>query len=299
MKKTKIADLSELTLLKPAGALVANVDLVLIRYSEDKVSVLYGRCHHRGALLADGYIDGENLICGVHGWDYRYDSGISEYANDQALKKFQSWVEGSTIYVDEDEIALWEKENPQAYDRNDYLGQYQEIHQNIEEPFTAQIQSLAKHGLSKVGHHGPVAAMGVLRSELPRWEDLQIQTAQLATLPLSDQAKVKTQLVIGPSAKKPLVLDIPLFVSDMSFGALSKEAKTALSMGAEKSGTAICSGEGGMLPEESAANSRYMYELASAKFGFQMELMERCRPFILRLAKGQRQALAVTYLEPR
>ena len=63
-------------------------------------------------------------------------------------------------------------------------------------------------------------------------------------------------------------LDIPLFVSDMSFGALSKEAKIALSMGAELAGTGICSGEGGMLPEEQANNSRYFYELASGKFGF-------------------------------
>jgi hypothetical protein len=33
-------------------------------------------------------------------------------------------------------------------------------------------------------------------------------------------------------------------------------------MGAEKAGTGICSGEGGMLPEEQGANSRYLYELA-------------------------------------
>ena len=60
MKKIKIADLSELNDREPAYALVANVDLVIIRY-DDEVSVFYGRCHHRGALLADGYIDGENL----------------------------------------------------------------------------------------------------------------------------------------------------------------------------------------------------------------------------------------------
>ena len=60
----------------PVYALVANVDLVVIRF-DDQVSMFYGRCQHRGALLADGYIDGANLVCGVHGWDYRYDTGIT------------------------------------------------------------------------------------------------------------------------------------------------------------------------------------------------------------------------------
>ena len=77
---------------KPEAALVANTDLVVIKY-DDQVSVLYGRCHHRGAMLADGHIDGDNLICGVHGWDYRYRSGISEYENDQRLPVFSAWIE--------------------------------------------------------------------------------------------------------------------------------------------------------------------------------------------------------------
>lgn len=81
-----------------------------------------------------------------------------------------------------------------------------------------------------------------------------------------DDAPVATEVVIGPNAKKPLKFKIPLFVSDMSFGALSQEAKTALAMGAELAGTGICSGEGGMLADEQAANSRYFYELASGRF---------------------------------
>ena len=116
--------------------------------------------------------------------------------------------------------------------------------------------------------------MGMALTDLPRWEDLQFVTAQLARLPKLDDEPVGTELVIGPNAKKPLVLKIPIFVSDMSFGALSEEAKVALSRGAEMAGMGICSGEGGMLPEEQAQNSHYFYELASARFGFKMELMQ-------------------------
>ena len=72
MRKESMANWNELQDRKPAYALVSNVDLVLIRYDDD-ISVLYGRCLHRGALLADGSIEGPDLICGVHQWDYGYD----------------------------------------------------------------------------------------------------------------------------------------------------------------------------------------------------------------------------------
>jgi len=148
-----------------------------------------------------------------------------------------------------------------------------------EEPTVEFIHQLANEGLSKVGHHGPMAAMGVPRKDLPSWDDIQIMVAQLARKPLMDDVPVATELVIGPEAEKPLVLDIPLFVSDMSFGALSEEAKLALAKGAEQAGTGICSGEGGMLPEEQQANSRYFYELATAKFGYNESALEKVQAF--------------------
>ncbi len=70
--------------------------------------------------------------------------------------------------------------------------------------------------------------MGVPRYQLPDWNDIQVMVAQMATKPLLENAKVGTELVIGPKSKRPLVLDTPLLVSDMSYGALSEEAKTAL-----------------------------------------------------------------------
>jgi CDGSH-type Zn-finger protein len=146
-----------------------------------------------------------------------------------------------------------------------------------EEPTVARIHALARKGLP--GHHGEMDAMGVPRNQLPYWDDIQILTAQLARKPLADDAPVATELVIGPGARRPLVLDIPLFVSDMSFGALSEEAKIALARGAEQAGTGICSGEGGSLREEREANSRYFYELASARFGWDWDLLDEVQAF--------------------
>lgn len=155
-----------------------------------------------------------------------------------------------------------------------------------EEPRVVEIHNLAKHGLSKTGHHGPVDAMGVPRDQLPHWDDIQVLAAQFAKRPQADEAAVGTELVIGPGAKKPLTLKIPLFVSDMSFGALSEEAKTAMARGAELAGTGICSGEGGMLPEEQQENTRYFYELASAKFGFEESLLTRVQAFHFKGGQG-------------
>jgi glutamate synthase domain-containing protein 2/CDGSH-type Zn-finger protein len=156
----------------------------------------------------------------------------------------------------------------------------------LEEPTVEFIHQLAREGLSKLGHHGPMTSMGVPRHALPHWDDLQIMVAQMATKPLMEDVSVGTELVIGPGARKPLELKIPLFVSDMSFGALSEEAKVALSRGAELAGTGICSGEGGMLPEEQEANSRYFYELASAGFGYKEQVLEKVQAFHFKGGQG-------------
>ena len=285
MKKIKIASIKSLEDREPAYALAAGVDLVVIKYGKE-VSVLYGRCLHRGALLSDGSIEGDNLICGLHNWDYRFDTGVSSYNNAEKLQKFSSWIKNGAVYVDEDEIAEWAKANPQPYDRDSYLGLYADVHGTPEEPYTGLIQQYAADGLEKTGHHGAVVAMGVPRTELPDWDDIQVLTAQLHRPPLLDDEPVGSNVVIGPNAQKPLKLDIPLFVSDMSFGALSEPAKVALALGAERAGTGICSGEGGMLPEEQQANRRYFYELASGRFGFSWEKLERVQAFHFKGGQG-------------
>ena len=282
-----IATWSELPDREPTDAQVAGVDLVVVRY-DDEVSVLYGRCQHRGVLLSDGHIDGQNLICGVHGWDYRYDTGISEYDNSEQLEKFTAWIDkdDDAVYVDAAEIGAWNENNPNEYDEEDSFPDFYGDPHPEKEPHTKYIQHLAQHGLEEWGHHGKVSAMGVPRTELPSWDDIQIQTAQLATTPLADDAPVDTTLTIGPGADSPLELDIPIFVSDMSFGALSEEAKVALAQGAEQAGTGIASGEGGMLPEEQEANTKYFYELASGKFGWDVDHLSKVQAFHFKGGQG-------------
>ncbi len=284
-RKTRVAAFSDLEDGEPAYALVAGVDLVVVRAGSN-VSVFYGRCLHRGVLLADGQVDGGRLVCGVHGWSYDLKTGLTPRG--KVLAGFASWVdeEADAVLVDEAEVETWQRAHPQPYQRERYLGLYADPTGTSLEPYNKRIQNLASDGLQKVGHHGPVSAMGVPLTELPRWDELQIVTAQLARKPLLDDAAVGTEVVVGPNATKPLRLEIPLLVSDMSFGALSAEAKVALATGAEMAGTGTCSGEGGMLPEEREANSRYFYELASARFGWDLDKAARCQAFHFKGGQG-------------
>ncbi|MEQ8839533.1 MAG: glutamate synthase-related protein [Acidimicrobiales bacterium] len=285
MQALEIATWSEVADREPVGVLVDGVDLVIVRF-DDNHSVLYGRCLHRGAHMADGRVDGDDLICGLHGWDYVFHTGVSSYDNRERLNKFSSWLEGDALMVDADEIATWAREHPQPFDRDAYQGEFQDPHGDPAEPHVGLIRQLADEGLDVLGHHGPVASMGVERDRLPEWDDIQFVTAQLARRPQLDDVSVGTEVVIGPNADSPLRLEIPLFVSDMSFGALSEEAKVALSRGAELAGTGICSGEGGMLPEEHAENSRYFYELASGKFGWAIEKTADVQAFHFKFGQG-------------
>lgn len=184
-------------------------------------------------------------------------------------------------YCDGTHAKLDDKEDESA-DKSDSSGS----ESTKEEPTMAYIKALAKDGLDKLGSHGEMGAMGVPIPELPRWKDIQLLAAQLATKPLMEDVSVSSELIIGQNAKKPLKLEIPLFVSDMSFGALSEEAKIALAKGAEMAGTGICSGEGGMLEEEQQSNSRYFYELASAKFGFEWEKLKNVQAFHFKGGQG-------------
>jgi glutamate synthase domain-containing protein 2 len=259
----------ELVDRRPTAARAGGIDLVVVRYG-DAHSVFSGRCQHRGALLADGHVVGDDLLCGLHGWDYRIDTGVSSYNDREHLHRFASAMRDGAVWVDEQEVRSFARRHAlrvtAATDEYHFHGS--NPHQEPEEPHVREIHELARNGLQKTGHHGPVAAMGVPRERLPQWEGLQFVTAQLAR------------------AQRPLVLDLPIFVSDMSFGALSQEAKIALARGAEIAGTATCSGEGGMLSEERDENTRYMYELASGGFGWRESILDDVRALHLKFGQG-------------
>lgn len=107
------------------------------------------------------------------------------------------------------------------------------------------------------------------------WDELLFRGAQLATIPLNADEPITTQTVIGPQSKKPLIIDSPIYVTHMSFGALSKEAKIALAKGSAMAKTAMCSGEGGILPESIENAYKYIFEYVPNQYSVTEENLRR------------------------
>ena len=101
---------------------------------------------------------------------------------------------------------------------------------------------------------------------MPNWDDILILGCQLNPQPLEGDIEVDTQTIIGRNAKKPLIIETPIYITHMSFGALSKETKIALAKGSAGVKTAQCSGEGGILPEEMENAYRYIFEYVPNKY---------------------------------
>ena len=109
----------------------------------------------------------------------------------------------------------------------------------------------------------------------PSWDDILIKGAQLAKIPLNHDDPVNTQTVIGPKAKHPLVIETPVYVTHMSFGALSREAKIALAQGSASVKTAMCSGEGGILPESMENAHKYIFEYVPNQYSVNEENLKK------------------------
>lgn len=148
----------------------------------------------------------------------------------------------------------------------------------------ANIQKLAASGKSEN------SAMGTLRT-FPGFETLVFKGVQLHKMPLNEDVEVNTKTIIGKTAQKPLELEMPFYVSHMSFGALSREAKIALAKGTSLVGTAMCSGEGGMLPDERKAASKYIYELGTAAFSHIDDVIIQADAVEIKIGQGVKPGL--------
>lgn len=123
------------------------------------------------------------------------------------------------------------------------------------------------------------------------FKSILFKGVQLYRMPLNEDVKVSLKTVIGKRARKPLVLDLPFYVSHMSYGAISKEAKVALAKGSALVGTAMCSGEGGMLPESREAARLYIYEQGTSAFTYDEEVMKMADAVEIKIGQGVKPGL--------
>ncbi|MGN1013322.1 MAG: glutamate synthase-related protein [Clostridia bacterium] len=164
-----------------------------------------------------------------------------------------------------------------------YLKEYQRESDEVEKTM-ADIQNMAKTGKSII------SAMG---TKLPvvSWNDILLLGGQLNKKPLFEHEEVSLKTVIGKNAKKPMILETPVFVSHMSFGALSKEAKISLAKGTSRVKTAMCSGEGGILEEEFENSYKYIFEYVPNKYSVNDENLKKVSAIEIKIGQGTKPGM--------
>ncbi len=150
--------------------------------------------------------------------------------------------------------------------------------------YMAEIHQMAVSGKPISGSMGTLMPMA-------SWDELLLLGAQLNPAPLNDGDAVDTTTVIGKHARKPMVLGSPVYISHMSFGALSKESKVALSKGSALAKTAMCSGEGGILPEEKAAAYKYIFEYIPNKYSVTDENLRTSDAIEIKIGQGTKPGM--------
>ena len=135
-----------------------------------------------------------------------------------------------------------------------------------------------------------IEAMGT-QMKMPGWDDVLVLGAQLDPMPLEEHADVTLETVIGKHAKKPMVLNMPVYISHMSFGALSKEVKIAMAKGSAAAGTAMCSGEGGILPEEKEAAYKYIFEYVPNLYSVSDENLKTSDAIEIKIGQGTKPGM--------
>ncbi len=126
------------------------------------------------------------------------------------------------------------------------------------------------------------------KRKLPHFDDLLFLGASMSRYPLEGyREKCNTQVTLGTRfAKKPIVIETPVTIAGMSFGALSANAKEALGRGASMVGTSTTTGDGGMTPEERGQSSKLVYQYLPSRYGMNPDDLRKADAIEVVLGQG-------------
>lgn len=132
-----------------------------------------------------------------------------------------------------------------------------------------------------------------MRTSLPvvSWDDILIKGAQLAVKPMSNESTITTETIIGKNAAQPMKLSMPFYVSHMSYGALSRETHEALAKGTSRAQTAMCSGEGGILPESMNNAYKFIFEYVPNMYSVTDENLKKSDAIEIKIGQGTKPGL--------
>ena len=285
---TRTCQLEEITAGRGRLAVVNGTEIALMR-DGDVVFGVGNLCPHRGGQIADGTVHDGKAVCPLHLWDFDLRTGISPFNPADTLPTYPVRVRDGIVEVDAAQV-------PAAPMRPDvYLGQW--MRRGADDRGMYVVHHLAEGGRPAVESMGTLRLdRGHPRAPYTGYDDLVFRPAQLDRLPTQGDVPVDTSVVLGSRAAKPLRLAIPVFVSHMSYGALSAEAKEALARGASAVGSAIASGEGGAHPREREHANRYIFEMASGYFGWTDDNIRAADAIEIKVGQGAKPGLGGTLL---
>lgn len=267
---------------------VNGTEIALMR-DGDAVYGVGNLCPHRGGQISDGTVEDGKAVCPLHLWDFDLRTGISPFNPADTIPTYPVRVRDGAVEVDAAAV-------PAAPPRPDvYLGPW--IRRGATDRGMYDVHHLADGGRPAVEAMGTERLQpGHLRSPYPSYDDIVFRPAQVDRLPTQGDRPIDTAVTLGSRADRPLRLAIPVFVSHMSYGALSAEAKEALARGASAAGTAIASGEGGAHPRERDNADRYIFEMASGYFGWTEENIRAADAIEIKIGQGAKPGLGGTLL---
>jgi len=276
----KICKVSELEEGKGREKIVNGRPLALFLY-EGKVYALDDRCPHREGQLSDGHVRKGEAICPLHGWNFDLETGVSPYNINDAVATYPVEVKEATVYIDAGKVPPLPGSSFSGYQ-----GRWKRWEQDGRGHH--EVRDMAR------GRKPPIEAMGSLESNISpvlSFDHFHLRAAQLERMPRLKNEPVSTKTVIAGGAGKPLSIALPAYISHMSFGALSREAKIALARGSKIAGTLICSGEGGMHPEERKEADLYILEMASGYFGFHEKNIAKADAIEIKMGQSAKPGL--------
>ncbi len=252
--------------------------------NNDKFSAIADVCAHQGGPLSEGELNNGIVTCPWHGHKFNVSSGVGEQGSSESVAAFEVKIEDGKVFVSTSQLEKADKsDEDQPPESDEYLGKWMRNFDDFETRF-GRLQELAKTGKSEIT---PMRT----QKTFPDFEQILFKGAQLFRPPLNEDEPVDMKTIIGKTAKQPLEINIPFYVSHMSFGALSREAKIALAKGTKLVGTLMCSGEGGMLPEERQEADKYIYELGTAMFSHIDDVIKQADAIEIKIGQAAKPGL--------
>ncbi|MDD3304232.1 MAG: glutamate synthase-related protein [Clostridia bacterium] len=181
------------------------------------------------------------------------------------------------------EVFVQQKQDTGSEKTLEYPKEFAKSHSEFDE-YMNLIHEMSKSGKTVIDG---------MSTKLPviSWKDILILGAGLAKFPLMEHEEVTLKTIIGKKAKKPMELASPVYISHMSFGALSKEAKISLAKGSAAVKTAICSGEGGILPEEFENAYKYIFEYVPNLYSVNDENLRKADAIEIKIGQGTKPGM--------